>query len=68
VSANNFIRAGYRLFEPHVPWAWPHTVLAKAASLSEWSQVSRGAERDSRNGKSFARDEAQNGTSNGPAA
>jgi GNAT superfamily N-acetyltransferase len=26
VSANNFIRAGYRLFEPHVPWAWPHTL------------------------------------------
>src|SRR4051812_682345 len=26
VSANNFIRAGYRLFEPHVPWASAHTL------------------------------------------
>ena len=26
VSANNFIRAGYRLFEPHVPWAGLHTL------------------------------------------
>jgi GNAT superfamily N-acetyltransferase len=25
-SANNFIRAGYRLFRPHVPWAWPNTL------------------------------------------
>ncbi|EJN13410.1 acetyltransferase (GNAT) family protein [Bradyrhizobium sp. YR681] len=25
-SANNFIRAGYRLFEPEVPWAWAHTL------------------------------------------
>jgi GNAT superfamily N-acetyltransferase len=26
VSANNFIRAGYRLYEPDVPWAWSHTL------------------------------------------
>jgi GNAT superfamily N-acetyltransferase len=26
VSANNFIRAGYRLFEPQVPWAWAHSL------------------------------------------
>ncbi len=26
LSANNFIRAGYRLFEPKHPWAWPHTL------------------------------------------
>jgi hypothetical protein len=26
VSANNFIRAGYRLFRPRAPWAWPHTL------------------------------------------
>ena len=52
VSANNFIRAGYRLFEPHVPWAWAaYALLAKAASLRECSQVSRDAERDSRNVK-----------------
>lgn len=25
-SANNFIRAGYRLFRPRHPWAWPHTL------------------------------------------
>jgi hypothetical protein len=25
-SANNFIRAGYRLFEPQDPWGWPHTL------------------------------------------
>jgi len=25
-SANNFIKAGYRLFEPEVPWAWKHTL------------------------------------------
>lgn len=25
-SANNFIRAGYRLYRPLSPWAWPHTL------------------------------------------
>lgn len=25
-SANNFIRAGYRLYQPPNPWAWPHTL------------------------------------------
>lgn len=25
-SANNFIRAGYRLYRPAVPWAWPNTL------------------------------------------
>jgi phage terminase large subunit len=25
-SANNFIRAGYRLYEPQYPWAWPNTL------------------------------------------
>jgi GNAT superfamily N-acetyltransferase len=25
-SANNFIRAGYRLYLPQFPWAWPHTL------------------------------------------
>ena len=25
-SANNFIRAGYRLYQPQIPWAWPHTM------------------------------------------
>jgi GNAT superfamily N-acetyltransferase len=26
VSANNFIQAGYRLYEPETPWAWSHTL------------------------------------------
>lgn len=25
-SANNFIRAGYRLYVPEFPWAFPHTL------------------------------------------
>jgi Acetyltransferase (GNAT) family len=25
-SANNFIRAGYRLYQPRTPWAWPNTL------------------------------------------
>jgi Acetyltransferase (GNAT) family len=25
-SANNFIRAGYRLYRPQTPWAWPNTL------------------------------------------
>ncbi len=30
-SANNFIRAGYRLFEPRHPWAWPRTLYWRKA-------------------------------------
>ena len=26
VSANNFIRAGYRLYDPEAPWGWLHTL------------------------------------------
>ena len=26
VSANNFIKAGYRLCQPRHPWGWPHTL------------------------------------------
>jgi GNAT superfamily N-acetyltransferase len=26
VSANNFIKAGYRLYQPRTPWGWPHTL------------------------------------------
>jgi hypothetical protein len=29
VSANNFIKAGYQLFEPETPWAWKHTLYWK---------------------------------------
>jgi hypothetical protein len=25
-SANNFIRAGYRLYQPQAPWAWPNSL------------------------------------------
>jgi hypothetical protein len=25
-SANNFIRAGYRLYQPQTPWAWSNTL------------------------------------------
>ena len=25
-SANNFIRAGYRLYDPEVPWGWTNTL------------------------------------------
>jgi len=25
-SANNFVRAGYRLYQPRCPWGWPHTL------------------------------------------
>jgi hypothetical protein len=25
-SANNFIRGGYRLYQPEIPWAWPNTL------------------------------------------
>jgi hypothetical protein len=25
-SANNFIRAGYRLYQPRIPWAWSNTL------------------------------------------
>jgi GNAT superfamily N-acetyltransferase len=26
ISANNFIRAGYRLYQPRCPWAWSNTL------------------------------------------
>jgi phage terminase large subunit len=29
VSSNNFIRAGYRLYQPKIPWGWPHTLYWK---------------------------------------
>lgn len=25
-SANNFIRGGYQLYQPQIPWAWPNTL------------------------------------------
>jgi Acetyltransferase (GNAT) family len=32
-SANNFIRAGYRLYEPRYPWGWPHTLYWRKCVL-----------------------------------
>lgn len=32
-SANNFIRAGYLLYRPQTPWAWPHTLYWRKAIL-----------------------------------
>ncbi len=26
VSANNFIKCGYQLYEPRYPWGWPQTL------------------------------------------
>jgi hypothetical protein len=26
ISANNFIKAGYQLYKPEYPWAWPRTL------------------------------------------
>jgi GNAT superfamily N-acetyltransferase len=26
ISANNFIKAGYRLYQPRLPWGWPNTL------------------------------------------
>jgi hypothetical protein len=30
-SANNFIRAGYRLYQPQYPWGWPNTLYWRKA-------------------------------------
>ena len=34
VSANNFIRAGYQLYRPRLPWGWPNTLY--------WRKFTRG--------------------------
>ena len=26
ISANNFIKAGYRIYQPEFPWGWPNTL------------------------------------------
>ena len=31
ISANNFIRAGYRLFQPRSPWGWANTLYWRKA-------------------------------------
>ncbi|MGY3605946.1 MULTISPECIES: GNAT family N-acetyltransferase [unclassified Bradyrhizobium] len=35
-SANNFIRAGYRLYQPQAPWAWPRTRGDTGSELAKW--------------------------------
>jgi len=30
-SANNFIRAGYRMYQPQYPWAFPNTLYWREA-------------------------------------
>jgi hypothetical protein len=30
-SANNFIRAGYRMYQPQYPWAFPNTLYWRKA-------------------------------------
>lgn len=32
-SANNFIRAGYRLYQPQTPWGWPNTLYWRKAII-----------------------------------
>jgi GNAT superfamily N-acetyltransferase len=32
-SANNFIRAGYQLYQPQYPWAWPNTLYWRKSIL-----------------------------------
>jgi hypothetical protein len=34
-SANNFIRAGYLLYRPQNPWAWPNTLYWRKALRSK---------------------------------
>lgn len=39
ISANNFIRAGYRLFQPSYPWGWSNTLYWRKAVGSVQSRV-----------------------------
>jgi GNAT superfamily N-acetyltransferase len=34
-SANNFVRAGYRMFRPHDPWAFPDTLYWRKSLVSD---------------------------------
>ncbi len=34
-SANNFIRAGYRLYDPECPWAWTNTLYWRKPIVCE---------------------------------
>jgi len=33
-SANNFIKAGYRLYQPQHPWGWPRTLYWRKSMIS----------------------------------
>jgi len=35
ISANNFIKAGYRLYQPRHPWGWPHTLYWRKSIVRE---------------------------------
>jgi hypothetical protein len=34
-SANNFIKAGYQLYQPQHPWGWPHTLYWRKSLWKE---------------------------------
>ena len=38
-SANNFIRAGYRLYQPPHPWGWPRTLYWRKSIRCRGKQV-----------------------------
>ena len=40
ISANNFIRAGYQLYRPEYPWAWPHTLYWRKSLQKEARRTS----------------------------
>ncbi len=44
-SANNFIRAGYRMFRPSVPWAFPDTLYWRKSLISASSPHSTHSKR-----------------------
>jgi hypothetical protein len=41
-SANNFIRAGYRLYQPTIPWAFPETLYWRKIICDGHSTHSQG--------------------------
>jgi phage terminase large subunit len=43
VSANNFIRAGYRLYKPKCPWGWVNTLYWRKRISFERPAIPRGS-------------------------
>jgi GNAT superfamily N-acetyltransferase len=39
VSANNFIRAGYRLYQPQLPWGWANTLYWRKSVIGRYSDT-----------------------------